>query len=421
MIQSELTPGRLGAALLALASLGAAVPSGFSSRDAGGVPLCEPDNAGLILPDGFCAVLVGKDLGGVRHLVVAPNGDLFVAVRGHRGGVLALRDTNRDGKADIVKHFGPGGGTGIALDAEHLYFGADGRVVRWKWREGQLEPVGEEETVVRLPEDGDHASKALALGPGGMLYVSVGSATNSCQRRNRATRSPGFDPCDELNTRAGIWRFDANRTNQRQTDGVRVATGLRNPEAIAVQPGTGRLFAVVHGRDELSEDWGFTVQQNAELPAEELVQANEGDDFGWPYCYYDGLVGRKVLAPEYGGDGKAIGRCAGKKPPLIGFPAHWAPLALSFYSGTQFPEAYRGGAFIAFHGSWNRAPLPQDGYRIVFVPFAGASPRGDFATFASPAGGLKELRASGVAVGPDGSLYIAGEANGKIWRVMVNR
>jgi len=123
------------------------------------------------------------------------------------------------------------------------------------------------------------------------------------------------------------------------------------------------------------------------------------------------------LSPEYGGDGKTIGRCASKKAPLIGFPGHWAPMALTFYEGTQFPASYRGGAFIAFHGSWNRAPLPQEGYRVVFVPFANGKPTGKYFTFATSSKGPTDLRASGVAVGPDGSLYIAADKNGKIWRV----
>jgi glucose/arabinose dehydrogenase len=179
---------------------------------------------------------------------------------------------------------------------------------------------------------------------------------------------------------------------------------------------SGNLYAAPHGRDQLGANWGFSDAQNAELPAEEFMQVKAGDDFGWPYCYYDWQQKKKVLAPEYGGDGKAVGRCSTKKDPLIGFPGHWAPMAIAFYYGNQFPASYREGAFIAFHGSWNRAPLPQQGYRVVFVPFASGHPTGQYTTFATssiPTG------ASGVAVGPDGSLYISADANGKIWRVEV--
>ncbi|MGH7701598.1 MAG: PQQ-dependent sugar dehydrogenase, partial [Gemmatimonadales bacterium] len=196
---------------------------------------------------------------------------------------------------------------------------------------------------------------------------------------------------------------------------------LRNTVALTVQPGSGRLFAVVHGRDQLGGNWGYSDQQNADLPAEELVAVSAGDDFGWPYCYYDQQLGKLVLAPEYGGDGSAVGRCAEKKNPLIGFPGHWGPLAIAFYGSTQFPLSYREGAFVAFHGSWNRSPLPQAGFRVVFVPFAGGLPTGQYSTFATGARGPTDLRASGVAVGPDGSLYIAAQDNGAIWRVMAKQ
>ena len=129
-----------------------------------------------------------------------------------------------------------------------------------------------------------------------------------------------------------------------------------------------------------------------------------------------------MLAPEYGGDGKQVGRCKDKQEPLVAFPGHWAPDGLTFYAGTQFPERYRGGAFVAFHGSWNRAPLPQAGYRVAFVPFKNGKPVGGYETFADgfwkedPAG--PKHRPVGVAVGPDGSLYITDDAAGTIWRVM---
>ena len=119
-----------------------------------------------------------------------------------------------------------------------------------------------------------------------------------------------------------------------------------------------------------AQNWGFTDEANANNPAEELVQVSEGDDIGWPYCYYSNDAKRKVLAPEYGGDGKSVGRCATAKAPAIAFPGHWAPMALQFYPGTELGAAYAGGLFVTFHGSWNRAPLPQEGYRVVFAPFA---------------------------------------------------
>jgi glucose/arabinose dehydrogenase len=128
-----------------------------------------------------------------------------------------------------------------------------------------------------------------------------------------------------------------------------------------------------------------------------------------------------VLAPEYGGDGRAVGRCAAVAPPAFAFPAHWAPNALLFYTGTQFPAAYRGGLFVAFHGSWNRAPLPQQGYNVVFLPFAGGRPRGPFQVFADGFRGPtpdRTYRPTGLAQGPDGSLYMADDRGGRVYRVI---
>ena len=381
-------------------------------------PPCAADNAGLIVPGGFCALLVGEELGPVRHLVVAPNGDVLAALEGRDGGVLVLRDTNGDGRADIERRFGPGSGSGIALRGGYLYFGMTDRVVRWPWEDGQLEPRGEPEVVVQGLPTGGHGAKGIAVSADGQLYVSIGSRTNSCQQADRRTRSPGIDPCPELATRAGIWLFPASRTGQRQNDGERFATGLRNPMALAIQPGTGILYAAMHGRDQLGDNWGFSDQDNAEKPAEEFLRVARGADFGWPYCYYDPIAKKLVLAPEYGGDGSTIGRCAAKRDPEIGFPGHWAPMAVAFYDGTLFPAAYLGGAFIAFHGSWNRAPLPQAGYRVVFVPFRDGRPIGTWQDFITPAGNPTSIRPSGLAVGPDGSLYMGADANGRIWRVI---
>src|SRR5439155_1233452 len=236
------------------------------------LPPCDSDNGGLTLPAGFCAVVVADQVGGARHLAVAANGDIFVALMGGRmgsGGVLALRDTNGDGKADVDAHFGTAGGTGIALSVGGVYFAT-------------------RSTVLRYP------------------------------------------------------------------------TGIRNAVGLALAP-DGRVWATQHGRDQLGQNWPklFNDEQNAEKPSEELLQVNAGDDFGWPYCYHDLELGHLVLAPEYGGDGKQVGRCAQKQVPAAALPGQWAPNGLTLYAGTQFPARYRGGAFIAFHGSWNRAPLPQ--------------------------------------------------------------
>jgi len=384
-------------------------------------PACAPDNAGLRLPRDFCAVLLDGDAGPVRQLAVAPDGALYAAVSGHGfgGGVRAYRDRDGDGKPGERASFGPRGGNDVEVHDGHLYLALNDRIVRWRLTPGKLAPEGREETIVSgLPHEGNHQAKSVVFGGGDTMFVSVGSATNSCQKSDRHAGSPGVDPCTELERHAGIWHFSAATPGQTFASGRRYATGMRNPLATTIQPGTGALYAAIHGRDQLGDNWGFSDERNAENPAEELVAVGQGDDFGWPYCYYSVENTSKVLAPEYGGDGKEVGRCSRAKDPAIAFPAHWAPLALAFYPGDRFGEKYGGGLFVAFHGSWNRAPLPQAGYRVVFAPFADGRATGRYETFATGAGGPTDLHASGLAVGPDGSLYISADKNGKIWKVV---
>jgi glucose/arabinose dehydrogenase len=338
-------------------------------------PTCDVDNGGITLPQGFCALVVADSLGAARHLAVAPNGDLFVAIRNTReakGAIVALRDTTGDGRMDVRDRFGDNGGSGIAFRDGDLFFGTDDAVLRYSIPRASLRPTGTADTVVsQLPMGRSHNAKTIAL-RGNDLFVNIGSPSNSCQVQDRQPQSPGQDPCPELETRAGIWRFDASRTRQTQRDGERWATGIRNAVAITIDPSNGALWVAQHGRDNLVQNWPahFDTTESAELPAEELLRVERGDDFGWPYCFYDGFAKRKVLAPEYGGDGRQVGRCANIKRPAAAMPAHWAPNGLRFYDGRQFPARFLGGAFIAFHGSWNRAPRPQGGYNVVFVPFA---------------------------------------------------
>lgn len=198
--------------------------------------------------------------------------------------------------------------------------------------------------------------------------------------------------------------------------------GLRNTVALAFRSQDGSLYRAVHGRDQLGQNCSniYTLAQSAEEPAEEFVRIEDGNDFGWPYCYYDPEVELKVLAPEYRGDGRVVGSCSQVAAPLIGFPAHWAAAGLLFYAGTQFPQRYRAGAFIAFHGSWNRAPFPQDGFNVVFVPFESLDPTGSFETFADGFRGDDGVihRPVGIAEGPDGSLYTTDDRAGRVYRII---
>jgi glucose/arabinose dehydrogenase len=431
-----------GAALLvAVLAWGACTPSEQTAATASeGSPSaaamdadCDPGNAGITLPDGFCAALVTDDVPGARHLQVAANGDIFVAVNNVRrgrnepvipGGVVVLRDTNGDGRADTREKWGVNGGNDVLLADGYVYHAPNDAVLRYPFTAGAMTPSGPPDTIVSgLPDTQNHTAKSIALGDDGSLYVNIGSPSNACQEQTRTEGSPGQDPCPQLATRAGIWRFDAARLGQTESDGVRFATGLRNTVALRMHPGTGVLYGVMHGRDQLHDLWPdlFTVEQSAEKPAEEFVRLNEGDDYGWPYCYFDPETNQNVLAPEYGGDGHQVGRCVDKDEPIIGFPGHWAPDDLEFYTGTQFPERYRGGAFIAFHGSWNRAPLPQEGYNVVFVPAAGDGFSTDWEVFADnfrTDDPDTSARPVGLAMGPDGSLYVSDSQHGRIWKIM---
>ncbi len=403
---------------------------------------CEGDNGGLSLSPGFCATVFADNLGHVRHMVVAPDNTLYANTWSGRyfpnsppppgGFLIALRDAKHSGHADEVSRFGVtveqggSGGSGIALFEGGLYAEENGRILRYQLEEGSALPKAPPRVVVSgLPLTGDHPMHPFIIDKEGSLFVDLGSATNACQRDNRIPLSPGLTPCVEKETRAGTWRFDANKTDQAFSPAHRYASGNRNGEGFAFDP-DGRLFVTQHGRDQLSQNWPhlYTPQQNAELPAEELLLLEKGADYGWPECYFDQQQGKLVLAPEYGGDGgKTVGLCANRTPPVAAFPGHWAPNDLLIYRGTAFPSGYRGGAFIAFHGSWNRAPLPQEGYDVVFQPLADGKASGAFVVFADGfAGAVKEpkkaaFRPTGLAEGPDGALYVSDDVHGRIWRI----
>ncbi|HET9425243.1 MAG TPA: PQQ-dependent sugar dehydrogenase [Gemmatimonadaceae bacterium] len=393
---------------------------------------CAPDNGGINLPQGFCASIFADSLPAPRHLRVMANGDVYVSLMGRggrgvapNGGVIMLRDGNRDGRADSQHDVARGfASSEVAVFDNHVYAENGGAVFRFPIKAGEATPTGPADTIVSgLPNVMSHRTKTFAITPDGGLYVNIGSATNVCAGRGADQKRPP-DPCPELETRAGIWRFDARKSGQKQSDGVRFVTGLRNAVGVTIGP-DGRVWATQHGRDALFQAWPelFDEKYGAENPAEQLVRLDRGDDFGWPYCYYSNVERKLVDAPEYGGDGKKSARCASKKAPVAVFPGHWAPNDLAFYTGTAFPGKYQGGVFIAFHGSWNRAPEPQAGFRVVFQPIRNGTASGAFETFAdgfSPnSGGTgPNRRPTGLAVGPDGALYIADDATGRIWKVV---
>lgn len=400
--------------------------------------VCAPDNGGITLPAGFCATLVVDSLGQARHIAVAPNNDIYVKTRSEEGGIAALRDTTGDFQADIIERFSDmtemGSGilweTGMAVHNGYIWASNKVSVYRWPMpKNGALVPKGEPEIVVSgFPEQRSHASKSITFDENGYLYVNVGAPSNSCQEEPRTRGSSGLEPCPQLERQAGIWRFYADSLGQTQEDGIRFATGIRNVVGFDWNPSDDALYAMQHGRDQLNTLWPdlYTAEENAELPAEEMLRLTEGANAGWPYCYYDWQQEKKVLAPEYGGDGQELGRCSQYLDPIVAFPGHWAPNALLFYTGEHFPKRFRRGAFIAFHGSWNRAPLPQQGYKVTFTPFDNGKPAGGYETFADGFAGTDSLqspgeadyRPMGLAMGPNGELYISDSQKGRIWRVV---
>jgi len=403
---------------------------------------CPGDNGGLSLPQGFCASIFADKVGHARQMDVAPDGTLYVNTWSgvyynndtppDGGFLLALKDTKGTGRADVVKRFGPSfaegahGGTGVRVHNGWLYAELNDKIVRYALKDGEAAPTGEAEVVLSgMPITGDHPMHPFTIDADGNLFVSMGSATNTCETKNRMPHSPGNDPCVEQETRGGVWRYDAGKTGQVFSKAERYATGIRNPEGLDFDA-SGRLYVTQHGRDQLHENWPelYSAKQGFELPAEEVMILKAGASYGWPKCYFDPNQKKLVLSPEYGGDGgKTVGDCASQVPPVAFFPAHWAPNDLRIYKGTQFPEGYHGGAFIAFHGSWNRAPGPQQGYNVVFQPLADGRVSGDYIVFADGfAGAHKEPgraahRPSGLAVAPDGALFISDDTAGRIWRV----
>lgn len=405
------------------------------------LPPGDPDNGGLVLPDGFEAVVVVDSIGPARHLAVNANGDVYIKMRfAHEAGEnIGLRDTDNDGKADQIERFGVFDqrgyyATGMRIYKNYLYYSTASTVYRQKLTRGKLVPDSEPEVMLtddyqNSPYGYSHIAKPLTFDRNGHMYVPFGSPGDVCQAKeyDRMPGTPGQDPCPELEWHAGIWQFNADKPGQTQKDGYRYATGIRSVVGMDWNHNADALYALQHGRDNMNRNWPeyYSPWQSAMLPSEEFLKVEEGTNAGWPYYYYDHMQGKKLLNPEYGGDGKKEGKGAEYEQPIIGFPGHWAPNDLHFYRGDQFPEHYKNGAFIAFHGSTIRAPFPQAGYFIGFVPFNNGQ-AGEWEVFADGFTQVDKIvdtddagyRPMGIAMGPDGSLYISESEHGKIWRVM---
>jgi len=390
----------------------------------------DKNNGGITLPENFGAMVVVDTLGRGRHLAINKNGDIYVHLMklNHEGkGIISLRDINGDGRVDQMAGFSEVSGTGIKIHNGYLYFSSRTQIFRTKLKKGELLPEEILDTLIHMVDGKGHMEKSFTFDQKGNIYVNIGSASNACQEEPRTEGSPGINPCVELETRAGIWKFSDDAINQSQELDKRYATGIRNAVALAWDPNASQLYGLQHGRDDLHRFWPdyYSEEDNLELPAEEFLEINEGDDFGWPYCYYDPFKEKRMRCPEYGGDGITLEGCENIKKPLLGFPGHWAPNDLLFYTGKMFPDKYQNGAFVAFHGSWNRLGHEQQGFKVVFIPMKDGKPSGEWEVFADGfTGGQIEnpgdanYRPCGLAEGPDGSLFVVDSQKGRIWRIM---
>lgn len=388
----------------------------------------DQPNGGITLPAGFSATVFADDLGTARHIAVNVNGDVYTKVDklNDGRGILRLRDTNNDGVADSISGFGNYKGSGIAIRDGYLYATSDENIYRYKLNAGNEPDAASEELIVTgLVNENQHSSKPITLDNAGNIYVNIGAPSNACQEKDRTKNSNGQDPCPILQKAGGIWQFKAGQKNQSYKEGTRYITGIRNIMALDWNTQMNELYGVQHGRDDLTRLYPdlYSEEESVELPAEEMFLMKKGSDFGWPYCYYDQRQKKKLLNPEYGGDKVKTARCDGKGKPIYAFPGHWAPNGLLFYTGNQFPEKYRNGAFVAWHGSWNRAPREQQGYFVTFLPFKNGMPSGDFEIFADGFAGTNKtpkgaaFRPCGLAQGADGSLFICDDQKGRVWKV----
>ena len=404
------------------------------------LPPGDPDNGGLALPDGFEAVVVADSVGKARHLAVNDNGDIYVKLRfaQNERENIALRDSDGDGKADIIESWGDYGakgtyGTAMRIHKGYLYLSTAGEVYRHKLTKGKLIPESEGELMLlddyRNAEHGyEHIAKPITFDNNGHMYVPFGSPGDVCQIINRKPGSMGQYPCPQLEWHGGVWQFSDDEPNQLQKDGKLYATGIRSIVGMDWNSLDNTLYVMQHGRDNFSRTWPdqYTPWESALLPSEQFLRVEEGTDAGWPYFYYNQLEGKKLINPEYAAYAEELGNPLDYEQPLIGFPGHFAPNDLLFYQGDQFPEYYKNGAFIAFHGSTIRAPYPQGGYFVGFVPFKDGKLSSTWEVFANGFAGIDTIvntsdahaRPMGLSMGPDGSLYISESVKGKIWRVM---
>ena len=337
--------------------------------------------ANVRVPPGFTIEVFADGLEGPRFIAFGPDGVLHAAERG-AGRIVALPDADGDGRADAIRPLAADLDRphSLAYHAGAWYVGVPSGVVRLADEDGDGTAEARMALIDDLPADGVHTTRTVAFLPDGRMLVAVGSSCNVCVED---------DP-----RRAAILVYD----DATGVNGRLFATGLRNAVGLAVEPDSSTLWAADNGRDLMGDD----------VPPEVLYLVTEGDHFGWPACHAG-----TIPDPEFGGPGA----CDGVVQPVLTWQAHSAPLGLTFYGGDAFPDAYRGDLFIALHGSWNR-PQPV-GYEVLRVPFDGGMPSGPAEVFATGwlSAGRVDGRPVGVAVGPDGALYVSDDRGGFVYRI----
>ncbi|HLG97008.1 MAG TPA: PQQ-dependent sugar dehydrogenase [Bryobacteraceae bacterium] len=393
----------------------------------------EPD--GLILPPGFHASVVAEDLGAVRHLTVRENGDIYVSTavdkQNSGSGIIALHLDPSHHSAQ-VEHFGSvAGGTGIRFYKGALYAASASAIYRFRFSGSDALVPGKDPDIIvdGLPAAHpgfNRANIALAFDAKGNMFVALEASANLCTAPDTPEGAPpvGLKPCPDLGTRAGVWRFSANKIGQKfPTDGEQLATGIRDISSLDWSPTDGHLYGIMHGRDNTHRFWPNTISaEDDDNIADEMHRITKGTDFGWPYTYYDGARKMRLISPEYGGDGKTQAQAGVYSTPVLTFQSpRAAPVDLVFYSGSNFPASYRGGAFVVLHGTRNK-----NGYDLVFVPFNKNGVAGPptvfvdgFAAFdpSSKTPGRARYRPVGAAIGPDGTLYVLDSQKGRLWRI----
>ncbi len=338
-----------------------------------------PQQSALQLPPGFTAEVYASGLSRPRFLTFGPDGVLYVAEAGG-GRVTALPMDQATGKAaqHVTVASGLQSPNSLAFAGNVLYVGEISQITQMTV-DASMHGNNQQRIITNLPPGGNHVTRTVLIGPDGKLYVSIGSSCNVCVET---------DP-----HRASVWVY-----NPDGSDGHRYVYGLRNAVGMAINPITHEIWVTNNGRDLLGDN----------TPPETIYALREGANYGWPSCHAG-----DIIDPDFG----SPGACNGVEQPLVKMQAHSAPLGLAFYTAKEFPASYRG-LFVAFHGSWNRS-VPT-GYKVIFLPLdsAGhiAGPPQDFAT-GWLHNGTMSGRPVGLAVGPDGALYVSDDSAGLVYRI----